>query len=47
LKASAKSCTATALVEQLIAAKRADGASKRHLEGLDSRLNRFAKGPSV
>src|SRR5438132_10550593 len=43
LKASAKRCTATALVGQLIAAKRADGASKRHLEDLDSRLNRFAK----
>jgi integrase len=43
LKASEKSCTAAELVEQLIAAKRKDGASKRHLEDLDSRLNRFAK----
>jgi integrase len=43
LKASAKSCTATELVEQLIAAKRADGASKRYVQDLGSRLNRFAR----
>jgi integrase len=43
LKASEKSCTTAALVEQLIAAKKADGASKRYLEDLRSRLNRFAQ----
>jgi integrase len=43
LKASEKSCTAAELVEQLIAAKNADGSSKRHLEDLNSRLKRFAK----
>ncbi len=43
LKASEKSCTVPELVKQLIAAKRADGASKRYLEDLSSRLNRFAR----
>jgi integrase len=43
LKASEKSCTTTTLVAELIAAKRADGASKRYLEDLRSRLNRFAR----
>jgi integrase len=43
LKACAKSCTTTALVERLIVAKRIDGASKRYLEDLSSRLNRFAQ----
>lgn len=43
LKASEKSCSTAALVEQLIAAKKADGASKRYLTDLKSRLNRFAR----
>src|SRR2546429_7385680 len=43
LKASEKSCNAAQLVDELVAAKKADGASKRYLEDLDSRLKRFAK----
>ena len=43
LKASAKSCTAVQLVDELVAAKKADGASKRHVDDLDSRLNIFAE----
>ncbi|MEY2487128.1 MAG: hypothetical protein QOH39_2776 [Verrucomicrobiota bacterium] len=43
LEASKKSCTAQELVEKLISAKTADGASKRYIEDLSSRLNRFAK----
>ncbi len=43
MKASEKSCTTVTLVEQLIAAKKADGASKRYLTDLKSRLNRFAR----
>jgi len=42
LRASAKSCTATALVAELLDAKRADGASRRYLDDLKSRLGRFA-----
>lgn len=42
LHASAKSCTATALVAELLAAKRADGASGRYLTDLKYRLGRFA-----
>jgi integrase len=43
LKASAKSCTAVQLVEALIAAKEADGMSKRYIQDLRSRLPRFAQ----
>jgi integrase len=43
LKASERSITAAALVEQLIAAKKKDGMSKRYVEDLRSRLPRFAK----
>jgi integrase len=43
LNASERSITAAALVEQLIAAKKADGASKRYVEDLRSRLPRFAR----
>ncbi len=43
LKASERSITAAALVGQLIDAKKADGASKRYVEDLRSRLPRFAK----
>lgn len=43
LKASERSITTAALVEQLIAAKKADGMSKRYIEDLRSRLPRFAK----
>jgi integrase len=42
LKATKKSCKAAALVEQLIAAKKAGGASKRYLEDLRNRLDSFA-----
>ena len=43
LKASAKSCTAVELVKELVAAKEKDGASQRHVDDLDSRLNIFAE----
>src|SRR5713101_1841434 len=43
LTASKGSITAAELVPQLIAAKKADGASKRYIEDLRSRLPRFAK----
>lgn len=43
LKASAKSCTAVQLVKELVAAKKADGASVRHVDDLRSRLNIFAE----
>src|SRR5205814_347910 len=43
LKASEKSCTALELVKELVAAKKADGASRRHVDDLDSRLNIFAE----
>jgi integrase len=42
IAATKKSCTASELVEKLIAAKKTDGASQRYLEDLQSRLNRFA-----
>jgi integrase len=42
LKASEKSCTATQLVNQLIAAKKADGLSVSHVIDLRSRLSKFA-----
>ena len=43
LKASEKSCTAVELVDEIVAAKKADGRSLRHLDDLRSRLNIFAK----
>ncbi len=43
LRASEKSCPATKLVSELVAAKKKDGASKRHLDDLRSRLNIFAE----
>jgi integrase len=43
LRASAKSCTATQLVNELVAAKKADGASARHVSDLRSRLGIFAE----
>src|SRR4029453_6119912 len=43
LKASECSITAAALVPQYIAAKKADGASKRYVDDLRSRLNTFAE----
>lgn len=43
LKASAKSCTVVELVKELVAAKEKDGASQRHVDDLDSRLNIFAE----
>lgn len=43
LKASEKSCTAAELVSKLVEAKKADGASQRHLDDLRSRLNIFAE----
>jgi integrase len=43
LKASEKSCTAVELVRELVAAKKHDGASQRHVDDLRSRLKVFAK----
>src|SRR5437773_10267097 len=43
LAASAKSCTAVQLVKELVEAKKADGASQRHLSDLSSRLGIFAE----
>jgi integrase len=43
LKASKSSVSASELVPQLIAAKKADGMSKRYIQDLRSRLPRFAK----
>src|SRR5215831_2609223 len=43
LKASAKSCTAVELVKELVTAKEKDGASQRHVDDLNSRLNIFAE----
>jgi len=43
LKASEKSCTAVKLLDELVRAKKADGASRRHLSDLHSRLNIFAE----
>jgi integrase len=42
LQATNRSCTAKQLVDEIVAAKRADGASKRYLSDLRSRLNQFA-----
>ncbi len=42
LRASARSCTAAELVAELLATKQADGASRRYLDDLKSRLGRFA-----
>jgi len=43
LAASEKSCTAEQLVDEMLKAKEADGASKRYLGDLRSRLNIFAE----
>src|SRR5207237_4417224 len=43
LKASERSCTAVQLVKELVAGKKADGASQRHLDDLRMRLNIFAE----
>src|SRR5262249_22834890 len=43
LKASEKSCRAVQLVKELLAAKKADGASQPHLVDLRVRLNKFAE----
>ena len=42
LRATNRSCTAKQLVEEIVKAKGADGASKRYLSDLRSRLNQFA-----
>lgn len=42
LKATQRSCTAAKLVDELLAAKTADGASQRYLSDLRSRLRQFA-----
>ncbi len=42
LKATEKSCTAAELVTEIVAAKKADGASQRHVSDLNCRLNIFA-----
>ena len=43
LKASERSCTAEQLVKELVAAKKADGVSERHLRDIRSRLSVFAQ----
>jgi integrase len=43
LKASERSCTAVELVGKLLEAKESDGASKRHVDDIRSRLGVFAK----
>jgi integrase len=43
LRATEKSCTAVQLVTKILAAKKADGLSSRHLDDLQSRLSVFAK----
>jgi integrase len=42
LKATERSCTAEALVEEVLKAKKADGGGKRLIDSLKSRLGRFA-----
>ena len=42
LKATARSCSAEQLVEEMVKAKKADGLSKRHVDDLESRLSFFA-----
>jgi integrase len=42
LEATNRSCTANQLVDEIIAAKKADGASHRYIKDLRSRLNQFA-----
>jgi integrase len=43
LKAMKRSCTAAQLVDELLKVKEADGASKRYLSDLRSRLNQFSE----
>jgi integrase len=43
LKASERSCTAAALVKELLGAKKADGVSEHHLRNIRSRLGVFAQ----
>jgi integrase len=43
LEATKKSCTATELVRELLAAKKADGTGERHLWDIKSRLGKFAE----
>src|SRR5260370_13153888 len=42
LQATNRSCTAKQLVAEIVAGKKADGASHRYIEDLKSRLNQFA-----
>jgi hypothetical protein len=42
LEATNRSCTAKQLVDEIVAAKKADGASHRYIKDLNSRLNHFA-----
>ena len=42
LKATARSCSAEQLVEEMLIAKEADGLSKRHVDDLESRLSYFS-----
>ena len=43
LKAMKRSCTAAQLVDELLKVKEADGASRRYLSDLRSRLNQFSE----
>jgi hypothetical protein len=47
LEATEKSCMAVQLVKAVVAAKKRDGASVRHVSDLRSRLNIFAKQLSL
>src|ERR1039458_3084396 len=42
LQATNRSCTAKQLVDEILSAKKADGASDRYIKDLKSRLNQFA-----
>jgi hypothetical protein len=43
LNASENQCTAAALVDEFVAAKKPDGASQRHMDDLRSRLHIFVE----
>src|SRR5438876_8784536 len=42
LQATNRSCTVNQLVDQILSGKKADGASRRYIKDLKSRLNQFA-----
>jgi hypothetical protein len=42
LQATNRSCTVKQLVNEILSAKKADGASRRYIQDLRSRLNQFS-----